>query len=86
MALIIGRVIYSYLYRSFYEIDKFSRTLNTDKKNVFMVGSLDKEIVDLGNNFSKLSEKLYSLKKNQINQKKNRRKRWQNWKSFLTLP
>ncbi|HPD19653.1 MAG TPA: hypothetical protein PLV95_00210 [Candidatus Pacearchaeota archaeon] len=75
MALIIGRVIYSYLYRSFYEIDKFSRTLDVDKKNVFMVGSLDKELVDLGNNFSKLSEKLYSLKKESDKSKEELQKR-----------
>jgi len=85
MALIIGRVLYVYVYRSFSEIDKFGRALDKDEKSVFVVGSLDKEFVDLGNNFSKLSEELYLLKKDSEESKKELQKRVTELEKFFNL-
>ena len=85
MALIIGRILYVYLYRSFSEVDKFSRALDMDGKNIFVVGSLDKEFVDLGNNFSKLSEKLYLLKKETEESRDELQKRVTELERFFSL-
>ncbi|MFA5232142.1 MAG: hypothetical protein WC410_00445 [Candidatus Paceibacterota bacterium] len=85
MALIIGRVLYVYIYRSFSEIDKFSRAWDKEEKSVFVVGSLDKEFVDLGNNFSKLSEELYLLKKDSEESKKELQKRVAELEKFFNL-
>lgn len=84
MALIIGRVLYVYVYRSFSEIEKFSRTMN-DKKNAFVVGSLDKEFVDLAHNFSKLSQEFDSLKKQSDKSKKEMSKRLEELEKFFDL-
>jgi len=84
MALIIGRVLFVYVYRSFSEIEKFSRSMD-DKKNVFVVGSLDKEFVDLAHNFSKLSQEFDSLKKQSDKSKREMGKRVEELEKFFDL-
>lgn len=84
MALIIGRVLYVYVYRSFSEIEKFSR-VSGDKDNIFVVGSLDKEFVDLANNFSKISQELDSLKKESEKSKKEMTKKMEELERFFDL-
>jgi methyl-accepting chemotaxis protein len=85
MSLIIGRVLYVYVYRSFSEIERFSGTINKKDKSVFVVGSLDKEFVDLANNFNKLSFELSSLKKDSEKSKKEMEKRVEELEKFFKL-
>jgi MFS family permease len=85
MALIIGRVLYVYVYRSFSEMDRFSRALDREEKSVFAVGSLDKEFVDLGNNFNKLSEELFLIKKDSEESKRELQKRVAELEKFFNL-
>ncbi len=81
MALIIGRVIYSYIYRSFSEIEKFGIKANSD----FVVGSLDKEFVELASNFSKLSQEINLLKKQSEKTEKKTEKKMEELEKFFDL-
>ena len=81
MALIIGRVIYSYIYRSFSEIEKFGRKDETN----FIVGSLDKEFVDVAFNFSNLFKEMDLLRKQSEKTKKEMEKRMEELEKFFDL-
>lgn len=81
MALIIGRVIYSYIYRSFSEIERFGRKNDGD----FIIGSLDKEFVDVAFNFSSLSKEMEILKKHSEKTKKEMEKRMEELEKFFNL-
>jgi len=81
MALIVGRVIYSYIYRSFSEIERFGRKANAD----FIIGSLDKEFVELASNFSKLSQEMNLLKKQSEKTEREMKKRMEELEKFFDL-
>jgi phage-related minor tail protein len=81
MALIVGRVFYSYIYRSFSEIERFGRKANAN----FIIGSLDKEFVELASNFSKLSQEMNLLKKQSDKTEKEMKKRMEELEKFFDL-
>lgn len=63
MVLIIDRVLFVYISKSFFEAEGFIKGVANGEKNIFTTGSVDKEFVELIENLNEASKELAESKK-----------------------
>ena len=85
MTFIIDRVLFTYLYNSFLEIESFAKELPRGERAIFTTGSLDKEFVDIAQSLNKASEQIYFSREDSKKSKEEMEKRVAELEKFFNL-
>ncbi|HOS87886.1 MAG TPA: hypothetical protein PL093_00365 [Candidatus Pacearchaeota archaeon] len=85
MILIIDRVIFLYLTKSFFETQEFAQEMYQGKEEIFAIGSIDKEFVELMDNLNAAGEKVWSLKQESDLARKNMEEKVKELEKFFDL-
>lgn len=62
MILIIDKVLFAYIAKSFFEADGFIKEMHRGAKDIFATGSVDKEFIDLMHNLNAAGQRAWELK------------------------
>jgi hypothetical protein len=85
MVLIIDRVLFVYIAKSFFEAETFIKGVAEGKKDIFTTGSVDKEFVSLIDNLNQASDELAESKKEMEQTRKQMENRVDELEKFFDL-
>ncbi len=85
MVLIIDRVLFVYISKSFFEADGFIKGVANGERNIFTTGSVDKEFVNLIDNLNQASKELEESRKESERTKKQMENRVDELEKFFDL-
>ncbi|MFA5009555.1 MAG: hypothetical protein WC534_03220 [Candidatus Paceibacterota bacterium] len=85
MVLIIDRILFAYISKSFFEAEEFIKGISQGDKKIFATGSVDKEFIDLINALNKTGKESLILKKQFEETKKEMESRMEELEKFFDL-
>lgn len=85
MVLIIDRVFFIYIAKSFFEVENFVKEMVAEKKEIFTTGSVDKEFISLINELNKAGEKVIKSKKESFLAKEEMESRTEELEKFFNI-
>lgn len=85
MVLIIDRILFAYISKSFFEAEEFIKGVSQGEQKIFATGSVDKEFVDLINALNKTGKETLILKKQFEETKKEMEDRMAELEKFFDL-